>query len=116
MENISSFDLLNLHLVNCAKASNLVLEKAKNGEATKEETTIIKEISHLANILTAIYFYRKEKDLAKVIKEIPIKQKKVLEESITTIWNHLIKLNDVEISEVCIDAIRRSSNLFEKIC
>lgn len=112
---INSFDLLNIHLKNCTKKTDFLLTQAINKKLSTEDSKLAKELSQLANVLCTIYLYRQDSDLTTALNKIPSIQKKSIEETLKTTWKHLLKLNSEEISEVAIDAIQLSSNIFEKI-
>jgi inorganic triphosphatase YgiF len=112
---ISNFDLLTQYLKGCGKLTEDLLSKAMRNELTALDSELAKEVSHVANILCAVYFFRQEKDLMTMLTKMPLSQRKVMEDSIRLIWKHLNKLNESEIAELAIETIQKSSELAEKI-
>ena len=112
---IDSFDLFNIYLKTCTKKSEFLLTQAKNKSLSVEDSKLAKELSHLASVLCAIYLFRQDSDLTTALNKIPINQRKSMEEALKITWKHLLKLNSSEISEVAIDVIQLSSEIFEKI-
>ncbi|MDJ0626165.1 MAG: hypothetical protein QNJ31_07350 [Candidatus Caenarcaniphilales bacterium] len=112
---ISNFDLLSQYLKSCGKLTETLLSKALKNELTIHESEIAKEVSHVANVLCAVYFYRQDKDLSIVLKKMPLSQRKVMEDSLRIIWKHLIKLNEQEVADLAIEAICKSNELSVKI-
>lgn len=116
-ENIklSNFDLLSNYLKSCGKLTETLLSKALKNQLTSTESEIAKEVSHVANVLCAVYFYRQDKDIDKVLLKMPMTQKRVMEDSLRTIWKHLVKLNEFEVAELAIEAIVRTNELDQKV-
>jgi hypothetical protein len=116
-ENIklSNFDLLSNYLKSCGKLTETLLSKALKNQLTSTESEIAKEVSHVANVLCAVYFYRQDKDIDKVLLKMPMTQKRVMEDSLRTIWKHLVKLDEFEVAELAIEAIVRTNELDQKV-
>jgi hypothetical protein len=112
---ISNFNLLNTYLRSCGKLTESLLSKALKNELTKEDSEIAREVSHVANVLCAVYFFRQDEDLNIVLKKMPVNQRKVMEDSLRTIWKHLLRLNEFEIADLAIEAIQKSSELAGKV-
>lgn len=112
---LNNFDLLSNYLKACGKLTETLLTKALRNELTSQESEIAKEVSHVANVLCAVYFYRQDKDLTMVLQKMPLSQRKVMEDSLRTVWKHLLKLNEFEIADLAIEAIVRTNELAEKV-
>ncbi len=116
MEKSRSLELLNLYLRDCSNLTEKLLYKALfQNKLSKEENDLAKEISHVANVMSAIYFYRQEKDLEKVLEKIPDEQKKVMEATFRIIWKHLQRMSDNELADLAIETIQTCTDLSEKI-
>lgn len=113
--SINNFDLLSQYLKSCGKLTESLLSKALKNELTSLDSDLAKEVSHVANILCAVYFYRQDRDLVKVLKKMPLNQRRVMEDSMRTIWKHLIKLSEYEVADLAIEAIQKSSELAKKV-
>jgi hypothetical protein len=113
--DISSFDLLNNYLKSCGKLTELLLSKALRNQLSLEGSELAREVSHVANVLCAVYFFRKDQEIECVLKKIPLSQREVMEDSLRTIWKYLVKLNDLEIANLAIEAIQRSSTIAERV-
>jgi hypothetical protein len=112
---LSNFDLLNNYLRSCGKLTESLLSKALKNELTRQDSELAREVSHVANILCAVYFFRQDQDLTNVLKKMPLNQRKVMEDSIRTIWKHLLRLNEFEVADLAIEAIQKSSQLADKV-
>ncbi len=114
-EQLSSFDLLNNYLKSCGKLTETLLSKALKNQLSKGDSELAREVSHVANVLCAVYFFRQDQDLGNVLKKMPLNQRKVMEDSLRTIWKHLVRLNEFEIADLAIEAIQKSSELSDKV-
>lgn len=111
-----SHELLKIYLDRCTVLTEQILDKVLNSNhITEEENKLAKEINHIANILSAIYFYRQDKVLSNILSQIPDIQKQTLEPSLTIIWKYLSQFNDEEISHLATETIQASSVLDDKI-
>ena len=113
--NISSFDLLNNYLQSCGKLTESLLRKALRNQLSLEGSELAEEVSQVANVLCAVYFFRKDQNLECVLKKIPLNQREIMEDSLRTIWKYLVKLNKVEVADLAIEAIQRSGFLAERV-
>jgi len=113
--SINNFDLLSQYLKSCGKLTEALLAKALKNELTTADSDLAKEVSHVANILCAVYFFRQDRDLSKVLKKMPLSQRRVMEDSMRTIWKHLLQLNEYEVADLAIEAIQKSSELARKV-
>ena len=114
-EKVNNFDLLNYYLQSCGKLTESLLSKAMEGSLSTQDGELAKEVSHVANVLCAVYFFRQDQDLANVLRKMPIHQRKVLEDSLRTIWKHLLRLNEFEVADLAIEAIQKSSDLASRV-
>lgn len=112
---VSSFDLLNNYLRSCGKLTEALLSKALENKLTKQDSELAREVSHVANVLCAVYFFRQDSNITNVLKKMPLAQRKVMEDSLRTVWKHLLKLNEHEVADLAIEAIQRSSELSDKV-
>ena len=116
IRKIRNFDLLNAYLRSCSKMTEKLLSMALFDKSTNREGgDLAKEVSHVANVLSAIYFFRYEKDLEKVLQKMPLEQSRSLELSFRIVWKYLCKMNETEIAELAIQTIQESANLGERI-
>ncbi|MDX1918443.1 MAG: hypothetical protein SFT81_04820 [Candidatus Caenarcaniphilales bacterium] len=114
-DSLKSLDLLNFYLSGCSRLTDALLTKTLHNKLSAQESELAKEISHVANILSAIYFYRQDSDLENVLRKIPRDQRRLMENSFRVIWRHLNRLNESELAELAIEAIQTSARLSEKI-
>jgi hypothetical protein len=112
---LNSFGLLNNYLRACGKLTEALLSKALENRLNRQESELAREVSHVANVLCAVYFFRQDQDISNVLKKMPLGQRKVMEDSLRTIWKHLLKLNEHEVADLAIEAIQKSSELSEKV-
>lgn len=112
---INNFDLLSTYLKNCGQLTENLLSKALKNQLTAQDGNTAKEVSQVANIMCAVYFFRQDKDLDSVLRKMPLSQRKVMEDSIRNIWKHLLKLDEYELAQLAIETIQKSSHLADKI-
>ncbi len=108
-----SFDLLSHYLKGCGNVTENMLARASRNELSREQSKLAREISHSVNIMSAIYFYRQEPDLAQVLERIPSGQRRSMEEALTLVWEHLLVMNAEQIADLAIEALQKSANVTE---
>ena len=104
--------MINHFLKDCSALTEKLLLKALfEKKLTEEENNIAKELGFIANILTAIYFFRKGKTLEEALKEAPLGS----ELAIKTIWRRLETTTEEERTDIAIEAIQKHSELVEEL-
>ncbi len=112
---INNFDLLGIYLKDCGKLTETLLAKALKNKLTSQDGYIAKEVSQVANIMCAIYFFREDKDFNSVLRKMPPSSCKVMTDSIFAIWGHLVRLDEYELAQLAIETIQKSSYLADQL-
>lgn len=112
----ASYVLINKYLEDCLLITEKILDKAiKTSTLSVEENKLAKEVSHVANVLSAIYFYRQDTDLENILCQMPYSHRQTLEPSMSIVWKHLLKLDEEGIAQLAFETIQASSIIKEQV-
>jgi len=116
MDRAISFELLNEYLKRYSDITQRLLLKALlNNSLSQEENELAQEIGQTANVLSAIYFFRKDNDLERIISQMSDAQRRSMEKSFRLIWKHLSRLTETELADLTIDVIHSGSELISEV-
>lgn len=112
----SNLDLLSRYLDNCLNITNNILKlDSKVTSLSTEALSLIQDINHTANVLSAIYFYRQETDLEVVLSQLPLERRNLISKPFSIIWKYLERLTPDEITDVAVEAIQTNSHITDKL-
>lgn len=109
--DLDSMLLLECFLKHSACVTDFFFTKKLAGTITQDEQDAAKTVADISNAIAAVYFFRQDSDLGNVLNKMPLNQRKVMEDSLRTIWKHLLKLNEIEIADLVIEAIAKFANI-----